>query len=311
MSDLLQQSELQGLLDKALKEPGRLRKGANLQYYCPFCQHRKRKLEICLDAPRKWHCWVCHAKGHGIKNLFIKMNVDASLFNELDRLGLKESEYRPIKQEGQRPVLMLPNEFISLAANDGSRAYRQAIRYAMKRGITPYDVIKYNLGYCTEGRWRDRIIFPSYDIDNNLNFFTGRSYYENVYLKYDNCDAEKDIIGFENMVDFNYPISLVEGPLDAIAVKRNVIPLFGTYLSNKLQLALAIHKPEVNIVLDPDAVKLSLGIAEFLLSNNISTKLVIVNGKDAGELGFAKISQEIKETDYLDFRQIMRLRLGV
>jgi DNA primase len=234
----------------------------------------------------------------------------------LDSIGIKENEYTEKKLEEDASILRLPSEFKSLTNNDGSREYKEAKRYAKKRGITPYDVIKYNLGYCAFGRFRNRIIFPSYDKDNNLNFFTGRSYYDEVYLKYDNCDASRDLIGFENMVDFGYPINLVEGPLDAIAVKRNVIPLFGTYLSSKLKTALLSHKPEVNIILDPDAVKHSLEMADFLLSNGIKTKLVLVGKKDepktdAGKLGFKKITQLIKETEYLDFIGVMRLRLGL
>jgi DNA primase len=309
--DLLKQSELQGLLELTFREKGLLRKGNNLVMYCPFCHHRKRKLEICLDAPRKWHCWVCHTKGRGIKNLFVKMNVSASTFNELERIGLKEADYKHVEKIIEEVTLSLPNEFQTLAINDGSREYRTALRYAIKRGITAYDVIKHNLGYCSQGRWRNRIIFPSYDKENNLNFFTGRSYYDDVYLKYDNCDVPKDIIGFENLVDFKFPVNLVEGPLDAIAVKRNVIPLFGTYLSSKLKMYLITHKPEVNLILDPDAVIHALDAAEFLLSNGLKVKLVIVSGKDAGELGFRKISQLIKETEYLDFGRIMRLRLAL
>jgi hypothetical protein len=308
---LLVQSELTGLLDKVLKENGRLRKGNNLQYHCPFCNHRKRKLEICLESPYPWQCWVCHEKGNGVRYLLKRINAPESSFKELEKTGIKEESYRPKETTESEKVLTLPQEFKSLTINDGSREYREAIRYAVKRGITPFDVVKHNIGYCTEGRYRNRLIFPSYDKNNQLNFFTGRSYYDDVYLKYDNCDAPRDIIGFENMVDFHYPINLVEGPLDAISVKRNVIPLFGTYPSTKLKTELIQHKPDVNIILDPDAIKHSLQIADFLISIGLKTKLVEIKGdEDAGSLGFQKITQSIKETEYLDFSRIMRLRLG-
>lgn len=311
---LLVQSEVQGLLDKLLGDTGRLRKGNNLTYRCPFCQHRKRKFEVCVDPPFMWACWVCHESGKSIKYLCKKMNASPAIFRELEKIGIKEHAHVE-KKEDESEALKLPPDFKSLANDDGSREYREARRYSIKRGITPYDVIKYNLGYCTQGRWKNRIIFPSYDKDNNLNFFTGRSYYDNVYLKYDNCDADRDLIAFENMVDFNFPINLVEGPLDAIAVKRNVIPLLGSYLSPKLKMILAMQKPETNIILDPDAVKYALEIAEFLLSNDIKTKLVMVGKKDdpkidAGKLGFEKVTKLVKETEYLDFGGIMKLRLG-
>jgi len=240
------------------------------------------------------------------------MNVEDIVFRELDKLGLKEEVYQPTENvEASEVILDLPPDFRSLTIKDDTREYKQAVRYAIKRGITAHDVIKYNLGYCTVGRFKDRIIFPSYDKNNRLNFFTGRSYYDDVYLKYDNCDVSKDVVGFENMIDFNYPVSLVEGPLDAIAVKRNVSPLFGTYLSKKLKMVLVENQTEVNLILDPDAVKLSLDIADFLLSVGLKLKLVEVRNGDAGSMGFRKITQLIKETDYLDFTGIMRLRLEI
>jgi hypothetical protein len=228
---------------------------------------------------------------------------------ELEAIGIKEHAYTHIDTDDQSFELRLPDEFQSLMAIEDTREFREAKRYASRRKITRDDIIKHNIGYCSRGRWRNRLIFPSYDADNNLNFFTGRSYYDDAWLKYDNCDASKDIIGFENTVDFRFPVNLVEGPLDAIAVKRNVIPLFGTYLSEKLKIALVTHKPDVNLILDPDALKHALDLANWLLSNGIATKLVVVQGKDAGEMGFARISQLIRETNYLDFGRVMELRL--
>jgi hypothetical protein len=309
--DLLKQSELQGVLDKAFSENGLSRTGNNFTYHCPFCSHRKRKLEVCFESPFLWQCWVCHCKGRGIRNLLIKMKCSSALMKEFEAIGIKETINRPISDKKEVPILKLPDEFKSLMAIEDTREFREAKRYASRRKITNEDVIKHNIGYCTIGRWKNRIIFPSYDKNNILNFFTGRSYYEDVYLKYDNCDAPKDIIGFENMVDFKFPVNLVEGPLDAIAVKRNVIPLFGTWPSQKLKTELIRYKPEVRIILDLDAKKQALNIAEWLLSAGVKVKLIEMKEKDAGVMGFSKISQLIRETDYLDFSRIMRLRLSV
>jgi hypothetical protein len=43
--------------------------------------------------------------------------------------------------------------------------------------------------------------------------------------------SDKNIIGFENMINWNVPIVLCEGAFDAIAIKRNAIPLFGKNIS--------------------------------------------------------------------------------
>lgn len=238
------------------------------------------------------------------------MNVDNSVYKKLEQIGLKENTVsQEAKEVDEKPALTLPVEFRSLLDRDDSREWRDAMRYVKKRKITPYDIVKHGIGYCSEGRYRNRLIFPSYDLNNKLNFFTGRSYYDDVYLKYDNCDSHKNIIGFENMVDFRYPISLTEGALDAIAVRRNVIPLFGTYPSPMLKLALIINKPEVNVILDPDAVTHAITISKFLIQIGLKVKLIDCGNSDPNKLGFENISKIIKETDYLDFGSLTKLRL--
>ena len=311
---LIIQSAVEGLLDRVFKEKGKLRTGNNLQFHCPFCHHRKRKMEVCLDEPYIWHCWTCDAKGKGISRLFNKMNCSAVVKDELKKLNLNEHGDAVKKEVDPSAVvpLLLPESFHSLTYNDDSREYRQAIQYAKKRKITPFDIIKYNIGFCTTGRYRDRLIFPSYDRNNNLNFFTGRSYYDDVYLKYDNCDASKNIIGFENMVDFNYPIFLCEGPLDAISLRRNAIPLYGKTMSKALKIAVIESSvPLVYIVLDDDAVDGALRIADFLSGYGKVAKLVNLQGKDPNVLGFVKSIEQSRNTENLDFAANIRLKLGV
>ena len=46
--------------------------------------------------------------------------------------------------------------------------------------------------------------------------------------------VSKDIIGFNLFINWNEPIVIVEGAFDAIAVKRNAIPLFGKVILDKL-----------------------------------------------------------------------------
>lgn len=308
---LLAESELTGVLDTVFKESGILRTGNNLVYHCPFCLHRKRKLEVCLTAPYLWSCWVCHVKGRGIKRLFSRMKVDHDAYKALNNINLKETVVSTTSSpELQEEFLQLPSSFDNLLNKENTREYKAAVKYAKSRGITYNDIIKHNIGYCVDGRWKSRIIFPSYDYNNSLNFFTGRSY-ANSYLKYDNCDHHRDIIGFENLLNFDYPITLVEGPLDAIAVKRNACPLFGTYLSKTLKTKLIKYQPPVNILLDPDALTHSINIAEFLLSNNIKTKLILIEKKDISEMGFEQSIKISSSTNYLDFSQLMRFKLSL
>lgn len=320
----LKVSELTSLLNRAFKETGRLRKGNNLQYHCPFCHHHKMKMEVCLDAPHQWHCWVCDAKGRGIYWLFKKLNVSSDILSQVENaeqtkvpkqnLSAFDAKLASLKSTVVKtehvPVLNLMPEFKSLAENDGSVDYRIALKYAKKRKITMCDIIKYNIGYCAKGPFSNRLVFPSYDKDNNLNFYSCRSYYDDGY-KYKNSEFSKDIVGFENLVDFDFPIYLCEGALDAISLKRNAIPLFGKSMSRKLKQAIIQSKcPEVNIVLDDDALKDALRIADYITSIGKKAKIVRLHGKDPNVLGFYETYKRIKATDVLDFGTTIKLKLG-
>lgn len=310
---LLVQSEVQGLIELAFKEKGRLRKGNNIQLHCPFCHHRKRKLEVCLDS-QEWHCWVCNAKGRTIHGLFRKMRVDENLSGRLQKVLPPSSSPRRTSFDDAAEVvstpLQLPEEFSSLLDGSKSIAHKMAIRYAKKRNLTTLDIIKYNIGYCDSGEYKDRLIFPSYDSDNHLNFFTARSYYDDVYLKYKNPEADRNIIGYENLVDFRFPITLCEGQLDAIAIKRNVVPLFGKVPSHKLMMILMSELVrEIFIVLDDDAISTAINLAENFLAAGKIVHLVNLKGKDPSVLGFCEVTKQIMETPALDFSTLMRLKL--
>ncbi len=53
-------------------------------------------------------------------------------------------------------------------------------------------------------------------------------------MKYKNPKVSKDIIGFDLFINWDLPIVLCEGVFDAIAIKRNAIPLFGKTIPKSL-----------------------------------------------------------------------------
>jgi hypothetical protein len=117
---------------------------------------------------------------------------------------------------------------------------------------------------------------------------------------------------FELFINFEQPITLVEGPFDAIAVKNNCIPLFGKTMSKQLKLKLLENDvPMVHILLDNDAIKDSIKICEFLIKNSIPTKLVMLDGKDPSVIGFEKTWQMIDSCDTMDFEKLFKLKLRI
>ena len=88
------------------------------------------------------------------------------------------------------------------------------------------------------------VIIPSYDSEGKLNFFVGRSYYKDATIRHKNPKVSKNIIGFESTINWKMPIVIVEGAFDAIAVKRNAIPLFGKKIMAVLKEKILLEKVE-------------------------------------------------------------------
>jgi len=282
------------ILDSALGVGSSL-KGNEQAHHCPFCNHHKKKLQINLDNQR-WHCWVCDSKGRSISSLLRKLNVDIRDIGVVRDVYGDEPEYD--SKEEYVAKLQLPKEFKQLYFYPKSinPAYNQALHYLNKRGITKADIVKYNIGYCEDGLYSGRVIIPSYDDGGELNYFVARSFYEDEKMKYKNPPVSRDVIVFENMINWNEPITLVEGVFDSFSVKRNVIPLLGKFLLSKLKNKIMEKGvKDVTIMLDSDAVEDSTKHTEWFQKNGIKVRNIIPTDKDAGEMGFKKVNELLKE----------------
>ena len=282
-------------------------KNNEVSYHCPFCNHHKRKLQVNI-ASQFWQCWVCGVKGRKIMTLFKKLSAPFEYFKKLSKL--LGDRYDPVIDKKYKDELALPLEYIAFKdANTKSPEYKNAIYYLIKRGLTPQDIFKYCIGYCESGPFRGMIIIPSYDKNGSLNFFTGRRYYDTEY-KHKNPSVSKDIIGFDLHINWDEPITLVEGAFDAIAIRRNAIPLFGKLLSNKLKIKI-IEKnvSQVNIALDRDALKEAIRISEYLISNGIDVHFIDLPEKDPSELGFENIEKLINQSTPLNLLKMMEFKL--
>jgi DNA primase len=281
------------ILDSALGVGSSL-KGNEQAHHCPFCNHHKKKLQINLDTQR-WHCWVCDSKGRSIQSLLRKLNVDLRDIAVVKDVYGDEPEYDT--KEEFVAKLQLPKEFKQLYFKPKgiNPLYNQALHYLNKRGITKADIVKYNIGYCEDGLYGGRVIIPSYDESGDLNYFVARSFYEDEKMKYKNPPISRDVIVFENMINWNEPITLVEGVFDSFSVKRNVIPLLGKFLLSKLKNKIMEKGvKDVTIMLDSDAVDDSTKHTEWFQKNGIKVKNIIPTDKDAGEMGFQKVNELLK-----------------
>jgi len=178
----------------------------NFAFHCPFCNHRKPKLEINMatneNGKNPWECWVCETKGTTIRSLL----------------------------------------------------------YQLK---TPKD-------------------------------------------------QSNDIVFFENLINWNAPIVICEGVFDAMAIRRNAIPLLGKNMAPALYKKILLSSStDVYVALDSDARNRALQISEKLLNQGKRVYLVEMKEKDPSEMGFASFTEHIQSARELDLSSLMVHKLDL
>lgn len=314
-------TDLLSLLEDVLGK-GRRTSHNNYAFFSPFTKHYKQKLEIDLtlstDGKNKWHCWVSDLRGASIYSLFRKMNTDHDHMTRLFKILDKKYIYAFGANENKTTLepLSLPSEFIPLQTLQTVKditvkmQLSQAISYLKHRGISAIDVYRYNIGYCATGLYGGRIIVPSYDEHFKLNFFISRTIFDDVAYKYKSPAVDRDVIIFESMINWDEPVTLVEGVFDAITARYNVIPLLGKTLLPELKMKLIIRRPpSVMVALDNDALSDAMNICNFLISNGINTSIVKIKEKDINEIGFARYAEYAASSGSIDSYDILRERI--
>lgn len=289
----------------------------NYSFICPFHISNppgKKNLEINFteskEGEHQWHCWGCNKKGKKLITLFKKLKVSPEKIAEL-KSYVKIYDYFNIEEKQEEQSLELPKEFKSLINPTGLMS-KHALFYLKKRQITHNDVIKYGLGYCESGKYKNMIILPSFDLDGKLNYFTARSFENNPYRKYYNPPVSRDIIPFELYINWNIPIILCEGFFDAIAIKRNVIPLLGKNIQSKLMAKLVESSVQkIYIALDKDAMKQAIYYCESLMNEGKEIYLLNLEKKDPSEMGTKNFINLIQNTSPLTYRNLLEKKLEI
>ncbi len=282
-------------------------RGNELAFYCPFCNHHKQKLQVNTET-QKWHCWTCNSGGKKLTSLLRKLDVDRKTISIIREI-YGDSNYNPQQEDVETKVyISLPKEYISL--NESPKGfnpeYKQAINYLTQRGITQKEIVKYNIGYCTDGLYARRVIIPSYNSDGSLNYFISRSYYQDEKMKYKNPPISKNIICFESQINWNEPIILCEGVFDAITIKRNAIPLLGKFPSKQLVEKIFMSGvSNIVISLDNDAINEALKAAEYFRKNGINVRMMYLKDKDASEMGYDRFYDELTKTTQFGIEELL------
>lgn len=289
----------QTLLQDIFGEPYKARD--ELLFYCPFCNHYKKKLSINISKSF-FKCWICNSKGsisYLVKRFgSLENRREWELLNQEIDMSSIETMFS-ITEEETKQIIELPKEYFCLARKDQPYSAREPLSYLMSRGISSDDILYYKIGYCNVGKYRKRIIFPSFDEEGSCNYFSARTYGKD-WLKYKNPPASKDIIFNDLLIDWDNPITLVEGVFDAIKIK-NSIPVLGSTLSENTKLfkKIVAKQPKVYLGLDKDVLNKSLQMIFSLLQYGIEVHLL--NTAEINDIGsVTKIEAEsLKESSQL------------
>ena len=313
----LQYAKLTSLLNRALNQTGKQTSETEVVYICPFHHaiHNitRKKFGITLDGGA-WNCFACGAKGKTFHSLLRKLKSSKKLYDELVSIvgPAKSQSKKKCAFLSPKDLVQLPNEFLSMSIPTKSIEYKNALWYLKKRGVTRDDILRYNIGYCEEGEYKNMVVIPSYDETGGLNFFQARAYYDYMPWHHKLPPASKNIIGFECFINWNEPVTIVEGAFDAASVRKNAIPLFGKLMSDYLVETLIDEEVQrVNVCLDDDALKNSIHLCEYLLRYNVGCHLIKLEGKDPSVLGFEKVNELISNSKKFEFDDLVHLKMSL
>lgn len=118
-----------------------------------------------------YKCWAC-AETNGTQGVLGKL---------FDQFGNKKQrqlwELLKPEEEGEKEKpkikVRLPEGYTQFKdSNIRFIPHREAINYLYSRGITDEIIEKYDIGYTVSGDYAYRIIVPSYDIEDELNYLS-------------------------------------------------------------------------------------------------------------------------------------------
>ena len=251
----------------------------------------KKKLTLRVDN-EFYHCWVCGYRGKGLARFFKKHRPRY----QAEASTLFEKRIAEIEEE-VLPAVELPEGFTLLGAlrRDSDPDIRACRNYLMNRGFTQKELWYFKAGAVAKGRYRRRVIIPSFDSDGSLNYFTGRSIDADAGRKYLNPRVKRsDIIFNELNIDWTKELSIVEGPFDLMKATQNATCLLGSSLSEHHMLFKRIvgNQTPVVLALDPDAVTKTYDVAALLSSFDVSVRILkIEDFSDVGEMPLGHFSE--------------------
>jgi DNA primase len=299
---------------------GNFRRSKNERlFFCPKClerigtAHHKNKLSINLEK-NAFKCWVCGYFGNNIYRLIREFGNYNHVYEWriLDNIvDLNEFESLFEKKEEKEQVTDLPESYISLSNKNLPFSSNYALEYLSGRSISQEIIDQWRIGFCPLGKYKNRIIIPSFNDTGDVNYFVARSYsrYGRDYL---NPPASKNIIFNSLFINWDKDVILVEGAFDAIVAGENSIPILGNTLNENSKLFQKIVKEDSRIflALDLDAKNQNIKIASKLLKYDIEIYEINVHPyKDVGKMTSEDFLKKKEDSTRITFDNFLKRKV--
>jgi len=269
-------------------------------------------------APANHVCFASALKGRGLANLIAETEGISRIearrrmmegiveFKRVEPATLTQriAALRGFEDDDDEPKLdvevPLPPEFISVY-NEKSDKWRFPA-YLSRRGMTRETALKFNMGFCRSGDYRQRVVFPI--VCPNGYSFTARDITGHQIPRYRNPEGAglgRLLFGWNTLKD-NQDFLVVEGPMDAIMANQAGFPsiaLCGKSFGKEQAAMLAARVLGAAIVmLDPEEGAAPVDTAMKLLAITESVYIAeLPEGKDPGSATPEQITAAYDEAE--------------
>lgn len=295
------------LLTKYLGE-GDKRKDLNYAFFCPFCNHYKKKLEVDINLTKdnrgRWNCWVCPNRGKSVYSLLKKLNASS---DDLRLLGVyKPSSYETFFTGSfthSHDPITLPISYTSFTFKENDSDVNYILKRLNEREVYEEDIVKYKIGYLSSGKNKYNVVIPSYSDTGVLNYYS----LKNVRTgEYRHPAISRDIVLFDFFIDWDEDVVIVEGMFDAFAVQRNVTPLLGKTLTKAVKERIVKSRcKRIYIALDGGEEEDIDKAAQYIHSvGKLPYKVDLPPGEDPSSIGKDEIWNYIKSAKLIDSQDL-------
>ena len=107
------------------------------------------------------------------------------------------------------------------------------------------------------------------------------------------------------------PVILCEGVFDAMAIKKNAVPLLGKTVQDTLLKNLINNTKEVIVCLDADAQDTIYKVTEKLLRNGVKVSRVNLTKGDPSDLGFKVMNFALTKAIPVNEYDLIRQKINI